>query len=159
MSSQGNKTLREGIPFLKDAFVVIVKTEWNAQYTDELTNGCVRILDSAQVKYKIFTVPGAVELPFVVKAWQESNNQKADAFIIFGVVIKGATPHFDYVCKIVSESVVALNIQLPVPTIFGVLTVNTPQEALDRCGGSEGHKGEEAAITGIKMIDLNRRIG
>lgn len=159
MSSKGNKALLEGIPQLKDAFVVIVKTEWNAQFTDELTAGCLRILESANVRSKVLTVPGAIELPFVIKAWQESTNPKADAFIVFGVVIKGGTPHFDYVCKLVTEGVLHLNMNLPVPTIFGLLTVNNEQQALDRCGGSEGHKGEEAAITAIKMIALNRQIG
>ncbi len=159
MSTEGNKALLEGIPLLKDAFVVLIKTEWNAIYTDELANGCVQILEAANIRYKVLSVPGAVELPFIVRAWQESNKPKADAFIVFGVVIKGATPHFDYVCKIVSEGITALNLRLPVPTVFGVLTVNTAQEALDRCGGSEGHKGKEAAITAMKMIHLNRQIG
>jgi 6,7-dimethyl-8-ribityllumazine synthase len=67
-------------------------------------------------------------------------------------VIKGDTPHFDYVCKAVTDGVVQLNLMLPVPTIFGVLTVDNQQQADDRVGGKHGHKGEEAAVTALKMI-------
>ena len=69
-------------------------------------------------------------------------------------MIRGETPHFDYVCKGVTDGIVQLNLLLPVPTIFGVLTVDTQQQADDRIGGNHGHKGEEAAITAIKMIAL-----
>jgi 6,7-dimethyl-8-ribityllumazine synthase len=69
-------------------------------------------------------------------------------------VIKGDTPHFDYVCKAITDGVVQLNLGLPVPTIFGVLTVNTEEQAMERIGGKHGHKGEEAAITALKMIAL-----
>jgi len=69
-------------------------------------------------------------------------------------VIKGDTPHFDYVCKAVTDGVVQLNLLLPVPTIFGVLTVNNDEQAKERIGGSHGHKGEEAAVTVLKMMNL-----
>ncbi len=78
-----------------------------------------------------------------------------DAFIALGCVIKGDTPHFDYVCKAITDGVVQLNLSLPVPTIFGVLTVNNEEQAIERIGGKHGHKGEEAAITAMKMIGLN----
>jgi 6,7-dimethyl-8-ribityllumazine synthase len=67
-------------------------------------------------------------------------------------VIRGDTPHFDYVCKAVTDGVIQLNLLLPVPTIFGVLTVDNELQAKDRIGGKHGHKGEEAAVTAIKMI-------
>lgn len=159
MSTDGNKALIQGIPHVKDAFVVIVKTEWNATYTDEMSKGAIEILEQNGLRYKVITVPGAVELSFVVKAYQESNNPKADAFILFGVVLRGETPHFDYVCKIVTEGVTFLNLHMPVPTIFGILTVDNEQQILDRLGGKDGHKGKEAGITAIKMININRSIG
>lgn len=159
MATDGNKALIEGIPQIKDAFVVIVKTEWNANYTDEMSRGAVKIFEQNGVSYHEIIVPGAVEIPFVVKAYQESHNKKADAFIAFGAVIKGETPHFDYVCKIVADGVTSLNLTLPVPTVFGILTVNNDQQVLDRLEGKDGHKGEEAAITAIKMININRSIG
>jgi len=76
------------------------------------------------------------------------------AYIALGCVIRGETPHFDYVCRMVADGILHLNLHLPVPTIFGVLTVNTVEQALDRLGGKHGHKGEEAAITAYKMIEV-----
>jgi 6,7-dimethyl-8-ribityllumazine synthase len=73
-----------------------------------------------------------------------------------GCVIRGDTPHFDYVCKAVTDGVVQLNLLLPVPTIFGVLTVDNELQATERIGGKHGHKGEEAAVTAIKMINLSK---
>ena len=71
-------------------------------------------------------------------------------------MVRGDTPHFDYVCKAVTDGVVQLNLSLPVPTIFGVLTVNNDEQAKERTGGKHGHKGEEAAITALKMISLQQ---
>jgi 6,7-dimethyl-8-ribityllumazine synthase len=78
------------------------------------------------------------------------------AFIALGAVIRGDTPHFDYVCKAVTDGVTQLNLQLPVPSVFGVLTVDNEQQALERIGGKHGHKGEEAGITALKMVSLLR---
>jgi 6,7-dimethyl-8-ribityllumazine synthase len=72
-------------------------------------------------------------------------------------VIRGDTPHFDYVCQAVTEGVVQLNLHLPVPTIFGVLTVDNEEQAKERIGGRHGHKGEEAAMTALKMIALKKQ--
>lgn len=141
----------------KDACVVLVKTEWNAGIVDELQKGCLRKLRELGVKKIIsVTVPGAVEISFAVKNYWEQvkKKKKPDAFIALGCVIRGGTPHFDYVCKAVTEGVVQLNLLLPVPTIFGVLTVDNEEQAKERIGGSHGHKGEEAAITALKMINL-----
>ncbi len=158
MASKGNTSLSKGIPTLKNAFVVIVKTEWNKHIVDKLEQGVVKILNQPKIAYKTLIVPGAFEIAFAIKSYAESNRQKADAFIALGTVIKGDTPHFDYVCKAVTDGIVSLNMLLNVPTIFGVLTVNNEQQALDRIGGSEGNKGEEAAITAIKMIKLNNQL-
>ena len=103
-------------------------------------------------------MPGAFEIPFTIKSYAESNQTKADAFISFATIIKGDTPHFDYVCKAITDGVLSLNMLLDVPVIFGVLTVNDEQQALDRAGGIHGNKGEEAAITAIKMIALNNKL-
>ena len=158
MASQGNKTLHKGIPQIKDAFVIIVKTEWNKHIVDELEKGALNVFKQQNVEYKTLIVPGAVEIPFTIKSYAESNQQKADAFIALGTVIKGDTPHFDYVCKAVTDGVTQLNLGLPIPTIFGVLTVNSEEQARERIGGKHGHKGEEAAITAMKMIQLARSI-
>ena len=139
----------------KSACVVLVKTEWNAAIVDELEKGCRAKLEELKVK-KIITVvvPGAFEIPFAVKNYWENKRKKKkpDAFIALGCIIRGDTPHFDYVCKAVTDGVVQLNLLLPVPTIFGVLTVDNEEQARERIGGRHGHKGEEAAITAVKML-------
>ncbi len=149
--------LDKGMRELTDAFIVLVKTEWNSAVTDELESGCAAILRQCNVK-KIFTitVPGAFEIPFAIKKFWEgcAEGKKPDAFIALGCIVRGDTPHFDYVCKAVTDGVVQLNLLLPAPSIFGVLTVDTDQQAKERIGGKHGHKGEEAAITAIKMIHL-----
>lgn len=158
MATQGNTTLHKGIPQIGDAFVVIVKTEWNAHIVDKLEDGAIKVLSQQGAKYQTLVVPGAVEIAFAVKAFAQKSAQKADAFITLGTVIKGDTPHFDYVCKAVTEGNTALNLTLDVPVIFGVLTVNDEEQAIERIGGAQGHKGEEAAITALKMIALNQSI-
>jgi 6,7-dimethyl-8-ribityllumazine synthase len=144
----------------QDACVVIVRTEWNAAIVDELEKGCKKKLaESGVMKIQIVSVPGAFEIAFAVKKyWERKKNSKniPDAFIALGCVLRGDTPHFDYVCKAVTEGVVHLNLMLPVPTIFGVLTVDNQQQADERIGGKQGHKGEEAAITALKMISFAR---
>jgi 6,7-dimethyl-8-ribityllumazine synthase len=156
MATKGNTSLHKGIPNTKDAFVVIVKTEWNAHIVNKLEAGAKKSLKEQGAKFKVITVPGAFEIPFAIKAYQEHNVLKADAFIALGTVVRGDTPHFDYVCKAVTDGIVALNMVLNVPTIFGILTVDTEQQAIERIGGIHGHKGEEAAITALKMIALNK---
>jgi 6,7-dimethyl-8-ribityllumazine synthase len=141
------------------ACVVLVRTEWNAVVIDALEEGCRNRLTQHGVKEIItITVPGAVEIPFAVKAYYNSASQpKADAFITLGCVIRGDTPHFDYVCKAVTDGVTQLNLLLNVPVIFGVLTVENQQQADERIGGKHGHKGEEAAVTALKMMVLNNQ--
>lgn len=156
MATKGNTALHKGIPNITDAFVVIVKTEWNAHIVNKLEAGAKKSLKAEGTKFKIITVPGAFEIPFAIKSYHENSKQKADAFIALGTVIRGDTPHFDYVCKAVTDGIVALNMLLTVPTIFGILTVDTEQQAIERIGGIHGHKGEEAAVTALKMIALNK---
>ncbi|MEN9685604.1 MAG: hypothetical protein RLZZ28_1390 [Bacteroidota bacterium] len=158
MATKGNTTVNKGIPKLKDAFVVIVKTEWNAAIVDKLEAGAKKILKENGILFKTILVPGAVEIPFAVKTHYTYSSPIPDAYISLGTVIRGGTPHFDYVCQAVTEGVLQLNLALDVPVIFGILTVNTEQEAKDRTGGKEGNKGAEAAVTAIKMIALNRKL-
>jgi len=153
-----NKLLHIETGFLKkDACIVLVKTEWNASIVDELERGCIAELKKHKVKKIIsITVPGAFEIPFAIKNyWDISKKKKPDAFIALGCVIRGETPHFDYIAKAVTEGVIQLNFILPVPTIFGVLTVENEVQAKERIGGKHGHNGERAAIAVIKMINLD----
>jgi 6,7-dimethyl-8-ribityllumazine synthase len=158
MATQGNTALSKGIPVIKDAFVVIVKTEWNAAIINKLEAGVKRVLKAQGVACKTLTVPGAFEIPFAVKNHYAYSKTPPDAYITLGTVIRGDTPHFDYVCKAVTDGVLQLNLSLDVPVIFGVLTLENEQQALERVGGKHGHKGEEAAVTAIKMIALNRKL-
>ncbi|MFZ4058183.1 MAG: 6,7-dimethyl-8-ribityllumazine synthase [Ferruginibacter sp.] len=149
-----------GIQINKDACLVIVKTEWNENSVGKLEAGCINVLDAHQVKHHTIIVPGAFEIPFAIQQyWLEHHStlHQPSAFIAIGCVIKGDTPHFDYVCKAVTDGVVQLNLQLPVPVIFGVLTVFNQDQIDQRTGGVHGHKGEEAAITALKMMALSQQ--
>ena len=117
--------------------------------------GGKKILGNKKVKYILVERPGAVEIPFAINSYWNKMSKKPDAFIALGCVIKGDTPHFDYVCTSITNGITQLNITLPVPVIFGVLTVNNLRQAKERIGGKHGHKGEEAAATALKMISLN----
>lgn len=158
MATKGNTSLNKGIPVTKDAFVVIVKTEWNAHIINKLEAGVKKVLKAQGVAFKTLVVPGAFEIPFAVKNHYAYSETPPDAYITLGTVIRGDTPHFDYVCKAVTDGVVQLNLTLDVPVVFGVLTVDNELQAIERIGGKHGHKGEEAAITAIKMIALNRKL-
>ncbi len=135
------------------AKVAIVTAEWNAHITEALTSGATALLDSEGVAYDVFHVPGAVELTYGAASLIDSY----DAVIVFGCVIRGGTPHFDYVCDSVTAGITTLNSAAKAPVIFGVLTVDTEQDAIDRAGGVLGNKGTEAAEAAIKMIDFTCR--
>lgn len=145
------------IQHLKDVLVVLVKTEWNASVVDELENGCKRIFDQYHIQTKTIVVPGAIEIPFAINQYAGKTNTVC-AFIALGCIVRGGTPHFEYVCQSVTQGITQLNLTLSVPVIFGVLTVDNMEQARERTGGIHGHKGEEAAITAIKMMLLNQHI-
>ncbi len=158
MAEVSHSNLFAGIPEVQGACVVIVRTEWNAVIVDALEKGCRDTLSKAGIEsVRTLIVPGAFEIPFGVKAYWEVHKYKDDrpqVFIALGCVLRGDTPHFEYVCRAVTDGVVQLNLSIPIPVIFGVLTVDNAQQAEDRIGGKQGHKGEEAALTALKMISL-----
>ena len=134
----------------------IVVSQWNKEITDGLFNGAYSTLIDCGVlekNIKKLEVPGSFELIFGTKILSKKN---VDAIICLGSVIKGQTKHFDYVCQGVTNGIKDLNISLGIPVIFGVLTDNTMDQAINRSGGKYGNKGVEAAITAIKMADLNQ---
>ena len=155
MATKGNIELKKGIPVIEDAFVIIVKTEWNSKIVNELEKGVKKVLKLNRTKFKTIIVPGAFEIPFAVKNHYAYCKKVPDAYIALGAIIQGDTPHFDYVCKAVTDGVLQLNISIDVPVIFGVLTVLNETQAIERIGGKHGHKGAEAAIAALKMIHLN----
>lgn len=136
--------------------VAIARAEWNGHITERLLEGALDELKAQGVKEEdinVFDVPGAVELTFAASQMIESGLY--DVVIVFGCVIRGETPHFDYVCQSVTQGITFLNSDCDIPVIFGVLTVNNEQEALERIGGKHGHKGAEAAQAAIKMHKFN----
>ena len=138
-----------------DVRVAIVTAEWNGNITGALTDSCVKTLKSHGVDddmIECFTVPGAVELTFAASQLVETGS--FDVIIVFGCVIRGGTPHFDYVCQSVTQGITHLNSECDIPIIFGVLTVATEQDAIDRCGGCMGDKGAEAAEAALKMYEF-----
>jgi 6,7-dimethyl-8-ribityllumazine synthase len=148
-----------GIPGIEGACVVIIRTEWNTAIVDALEEGCRAVLEKAGVLCRVVTVPGAFEIPFGIRSYWEIHKYRDDrpqAFIALGCVLRGDTPHFEYVCRAVTDGVLQLNLTLPVPSIFGVLTVDNQQQADERIGGRHGHKGEEAAVTALKMIAVKK---
>ncbi|MEZ5047739.1 MAG: 6,7-dimethyl-8-ribityllumazine synthase [Chitinophagaceae bacterium] len=134
--------------------VVVVYTEWNHEIIDELRKGVHTILNTFdQIELIEIEVPGCFEIPHVIA--RHAQKYQAQAYIALGCIIKGETPHFDFVAKGVTEGIMQLNLQLASPTIFGILTVHTTEQAKERLGGKHGHKGEEAAIAALKLININ----
>jgi 6,7-dimethyl-8-ribityllumazine synthase len=148
-----------GLPGVKGVTIVIIRTEWNDAIVGALEKGCRQALEDAGAVCRVITVPGAFEIPFGVRAYWDAHKYRDDrpkAFIALGCVLRGDTPHFEYVCRAVTDGVLQLNMTLPIPTIFGVLTVDNQQQADERIGGKHGHKGEEAGITALKMISIQK---
>lgn len=138
----------------------IVVSEWNTEITEALYNGAKdTLLKFGAVTEDIVrrNVPGSFELTLGAQLLAE--RKEFDAIICIGVVIQGETKHFDFICDAVANGITNLNIKYNVPVIFGVLTPNTYQQALDRAGGVHGNKGDEAAITAIKMTALKKELG
>ena len=142
-----------------DIRVAIIAAEWNGHITGPLTDSCVRTLAAHGVDddmIDVFHVPGAVELTYAASSVIETG--AFDVVIVFGCVIRGDTPHFDYVCQSVTQGITHLNAECDIPVIFGVLTVDNEQDALDRIGGKHGDKGAEAAEAALKMVQFTREV-
>ena len=138
--------------------IAIVVSEWNSNITENLLQGAYDTLIKFGVSSQdisIRRVPGSFELTFGAKTLIEKIHP--DALIMLGCVIQGETPHFTYVCQSVTQGATELNIKYDVPVIFGLLTTTTLEQAKDRAGGRHGNKGDEAAVTALKMIALNNR--
>lgn len=149
----------ETIPQADHMRIGIVVSRWNHEITGHLLQGAVKTLQKFGVKEKNITVeqvPGSFELTSGAKMLADS--AQFDGIICLGCIIQGETPHFDYICQGVTRGITELNLSYPIPFIFGVLTTATLQQAKDRSGGKHGNKGDEAAITAIKMISLKKKL-
>ena len=136
----------------------IVVADWNRDITHALLDGALKTLKKHGVRDQniyIKHVPGTFELTFGGRLIAEST--ESDAVICLVCVIQGETPHFTYICQGVTQGITQLNLDYDIPFIFGVLTTETHQQAIDRSGGKYGNKGDEAAVTAIKMAALNNR--
>jgi len=144
----------------RDVKIAIVAGRFNEFITSKLVGGALDVLkrnDVSEENIDIAWVPGAFEIPLITK--KIANTQKYDAIITLGAVIKGSTPHFDYVCAEVSKGVAQISLQSELPVIFGVLTTNNIEEAIERAGTKAGNKGADAAFSAIEMINLIKEIG
>lgn len=138
--------------------VGIVAGRFNEFITSKLIGGAEDILrrhEVADEDISLIWVPGAFEIPLAAKKLAQS--KKYDAIITLGAVIKGSTPHFDYVCAEVSKGVAHVALDSEIPVIFGVLTTNSIEEAIERAGTKAGNKGADAAMTAIEMVNLLRK--
>jgi len=145
------------LPPIDDMRFGVVVSEWNPAVTEGLLNGVCNTLyaqGATPDQVVVHHVPGSFELVFGAKLLAEKAN--VDAVIALGSVVRGDTPHFDYVCQGVTQGIAYLNASQPVPIIFGLLTTDNMEQATDRAGGIYGNKGDEAAITAIKMIAMKR---
>lgn len=133
----------------------IVVAQWNAEITGALLNGAITGLEKHGAKesnIQVIEVPGSFEL--ISGADLVFRNQSFDAVICLGCVIQGETRHFDFICDAVANGIANVGLKYNKPAIFGVLTTDNLQQALDRAGGKHGNKGEEAAITAIQMAHI-----
>lgn len=137
----------------------IVVSDWNNEITWSLLEGAVKILrkhgateDNIVIKH----VPGSFELTLGAQFLAEYDD--LDAIICLGCIIQGETPHFTYICQGVTQGITQLNLEYNIPFVFGVLTTINLQQAKDRSGGKHGNKGDEAAVTAIKMAALQREM-
>ena len=145
----------EGIPSARGKRFALVVSEWNAHITDALAQGARDTLVHLGVKsedIEKFAVPGSFELIHGCKV--VASSLEYDAVIAIGSVIRGETAHFDFVCQGVTHGIAELNAHGKTPVIFCVLTDDTEQQSLDRCGGKLGNKGDEAAVAAVKMAQF-----
>ncbi len=149
LSTHSEKNIKE----ISNRKFGIVVAEWNEEVTESLYNGALEtLLKYGAKKENIIrkNVPGSFELPLAAQ-WL-AKEEGIDAVICIGCVVQGETRHFDFICDAVAHGVTNVGLKYNKPVIFGVLTPNTQQQALDRAGGKHGNKGDEAAITAIKML-------
>ena len=147
------------VPDASGMSVGLVVSEWNSEITFALKDAALQTLlkhgiDENDIMLRY--VPGSFEL--TTGAQLMANNSHVDAIICIGCVIRGETPHFDYICQGVTMGLTQVSIECEIPVIFGVLTTNTIEQARDRAGGKHGNKGVEAAVTAIKMIALTNEM-
>ena len=153
------KKITEGDYSANTARFAIVVARFNEFIVDGLQQGALETLTRHGVplsNLSIFKVPGAFELPLVAR--RIARQREYDAIISLGAVIRGATPHFDYVASQCASGLARISLDEDIPVIFGVLTTNTIEEAIERAGSKSGNKGSDAAMTALEMVSLLRTL-
>lgn len=143
----------------EEVAVAICYSEWNSQITHALRDGAKEQLLRSGIsddRIALFSVPGAFELTHAAALCLEK--EIYDAVIVLGCVIRGETSHYDLICQAVAEGITSLNLEARIPVIFGLVTTENQQQALDRSGGKLGNKGQEAAVAALQMIDFSCRL-
>lgn len=151
--------LSEGDYDVTGARIAIVAARFNADVVESLLEGALRRMHAQGVKQQdidVVKVPGAFEIPAFAEYLARLN--RYDAIVTLGAVIRGGTPHFEYVAGECARGVMQVGIDHALPVIFGVLTLNTNEQAMERIGGVEGHKGEEAGLAALEMIHVRRKL-
>jgi len=149
----------EGMLTGVDVRIALAVARWNSLVTERLLAGALELLRRHGVAEGALTVvwcPGSFELPLVVQELAESG--RYDAVIALGALIRGETPHFDYIAAEAAAGIARVALRTRVPCIFGVLTTDTLEQALERAGGKQGNKGAEAALAALEMVNLLRRL-
>jgi len=149
----------EGMLSAKNMKIAIVVARFNEFITSKLLGGaidCLKRHEGNEDNITVAWVPGAFEIPLAAKKFAES--KKYDAVICLGAVIRGATPHFDYVCAETSKGIAQVSLQTGVPVAFGVLTTESIQQAVERAGTKAGNKGVDAAMAAMEMVNLLKEI-
>lgn len=147
------------VPDATEMRFAIIVSDWNSEVTYSLLDGALNTLRKHGVHEKAIIVkhvPGSFEIPLAAQWIAEYDD--VDGVICLGCVIQGETPHFTYVCQAVTRGISVLNLEYNIPFIFGILTTDTQQQAVDRSGGKLGNKGDEAALTAIKMAALQKEM-
>lgn len=149
----------EGNLIAKDKKFAIVASRFNDFITKELVAGCIDTLVRHGVKDNdvlVVWVPGAFEIPLIAQKLAKAKS--CDAVICLGTVIRGSTPHFDYIASEVAKGIAKVSLDSGVPVIFGVITADTIEQAIERAGTKEGNKGQDAALNAIEMVNLAAQI-
>lgn len=143
----------------KNTKIGIVVSKFNEFVTEKLLSGCIESLEKNGIETNnidVLKVPGAFEIPTAAK--KLINENKYNGIVCLGAVIRGETPHFDYICSSVSSEIAKLGVEFCIPVIFGVITTDSIDQALDRAGGKVGNKGSESAIAVLEMIEAFNKI-
>ena len=150
----------QDIPKVKGVKIGIAVAQWNRNITFSMKDAAIEVLQAQGVETDhivVREVPGSFELPLAAQMMLEADSN-LDAIICIGCVIQGETRHFDFICDAVSNGIMRVGLDYNTPVVFGVLTTNNMEQALDRAGGKHGNKGVEAAVSCLQMLALERQL-